>query len=377
MFRRSRTTRMKKPADPLANVVFLRIPGELAARLPEGIPPSLLLPCERPAGDAGAPAVTIETIIAGMLRVLIYRPSHPDAAAYRTIVTALRPGIKEEFTRAGRLKAGKKDFPIAIEIFSALTGLFPDDPLCAFNLALVYHDAALHLKNDREKREQAAEYADLAFAAYRSALSHDNVLPDTVLNYAYFLLEQENYDKALSHFEEYLKRETDEAKKEPVRKIVADLSIFRDQDGLFKAAFDDINLGKEEEGVRKVTEVLREHPDFWNGWFLRGWGLRRLGRYVEAKEAFLKALSLAPPTPDLLNELAIVQMELGELEESYERLTAAAKLEPDNIKVLSNLGIVAQKLSRPEEAKGFFRTVLELSPRDPVARQFLELLEKK
>jgi len=368
---------MAKQADPLAGVVFIKIPDELASRLSGTLPPSLLIPCERPTGREGPPEVTIEAIVAGMLRVLIYAPSHPDASAYGTIVRELRPGIKEEFTQAGRVKAERKDFPIAVEIFRALAALFPGDPVCAFNLALVYHDAALHLKADPGRAEEAAEYADLAFSAYRSALALDVVLPDTVLNYGFFLLEQENYEKALAVFEEYLRRESIEEKKVPVRKIVSNLSSFQKQDVLFKEAFDDITLGKEEDGIRKARAILENHPDFWNGWFLLGWGFRRLGRYAEAKEAFLKVLSLAPPKTDVLNELAIIHMELGELEESYRRLRAAAELEPANVKVLSNLGVVSQKLNRPEEAAGFFRSVLEISPDDPVALNYLEKLEKK
>ncbi|MBN2353940.1 MAG: tetratricopeptide repeat protein [Spirochaetales bacterium] len=368
---------MEKKPDPLAGVVFLKIPEELASRLSGALPPSLLIPCERPAGLEGPPAVTIEAVIAGMLRVLIYAPTHPDAAAYAEIVRELRPGIKEEFTQAGRIKAGSKDFPIAVEIFRALAALFPGDPVCAFNIALVYHDAALHLKGDRSRAQEAAEYADLAFEAYRSALALDNVLPDTVLNYGFFLLEQENYEKALRHFEEYLRRETDERKKAPVRKIFSNLATYQKQDALFKEAFDDITMGKEEDGIRKTRAILENHPDFWNGWFLLGWGLRRLSRYAEAKDAFLKVLSLASPKTDVLNELAIVHMELGELEESYRRLTAAAELEPENVKVLSNLGVVSDKLNRPQEAVGFFRTVIELNPGDPVALGYLEKLAKK
>jgi tetratricopeptide (TPR) repeat protein len=368
---------MTNPTDPLANIVFLKIPEELAVTFTGHIPPSLLVPCERLANSASPPAITIEAIIAGMLRVLMYRPDHDDNDTYRTIVRELRPNIKEEFTQAGRLKAGLKDFPIAIEIFMALTALFPECGVCAFNLALVYHDAALHCQKDPEHANRAADYLEQAFTAYRSALTLDEVLPDTYLNYAYFLLEQENYEKALVHFEEYLRREKDETKMAPIRKIVSDLSVFQEQDGLFKEAFDNIALGKEEDGILQAAALLQQHPDFWNAWFLHGWGLRRLCRYEEAKESFLKALSLAPPKSDLLNELAIVHMELGELEDSYRRLTEALKIEPENVKVLSNLGVVCFKMNRHDESAGFFKTVMEYSGDDPVAQNYLKILEKK
>jgi len=80
------------------------------------------------------------------------------------------------------------------------------------------------------------------------------------------------------------------------------------------------------------------------------------------------------PHADLLNELAICLMELGELTESKKRLGEALRLEPENIKVISNLGIVALKSGHQDEARGFFRTVLELDPQDAIAARYLDMM---
>ncbi len=81
--------------------------------------------------------------------------------------------------------------------------------------------------------------------------------------------------------------------------------------------------------------------------------------------------------PDPLNELAICLMELGDLAAAERTLRAALAVEPENTKIISNLGVVAMRRERDEEARGFFRTVLELDPDDPVARRYLDSLEKK
>ncbi len=366
---------MNTPDDPLAGVAFITIPEHIRPLLSPELDPSLPIPCEIVPEKKGAAGLTLEAIIAGMLRVIIYRPDHEQSAAYAAIVRSLRPDIKEEFTEAGRVKAEMNDFPVAIEIFRALTALFPDCPVCAFNLALAYHDAARHEKADADR---AAAYTEEAFRAYRNALPLADQLPDIHVNFGYFLLEKENYEKALAHFEEYVRLEKDPAQRAPVEKIVAGLDRYRRQDGLFKEAFDCISLGKEEEGLAKAQALLESRPDFWNGWFLKGWAERRLERYGEAKASFEKALDLSPrPQPDILNELAIACMELNELDESYRRLAQAIRLEPENIKVLSNLGVVCLKQNRPDEAAGFFRAVLEYKPGDPVAKNYLEILEKK
>jgi Flp pilus assembly protein TadD len=147
-------------------------------------------------------------------------------------------------------------------------------------------------------------------------------------------------------------------------------------DGLFQKAFDSIRLGKEAEGIAHIEKFLSSRPGVPNAWFLLGWAYRRLARYAEGKEAFLKALSLGAPHADLLNELAICLMELGELAESGKRLREALALEPENTKVISNLGIVALKSGRREEALGFFRTVLEIEPQDRIAARYIENLSK-
>ena len=109
----------------------------------------------------------------------------------------------------------------------------------------------------------------------------------------------------------------------------------------------------------------------WNGWFLVGWGHRRLGRWAEGREAFLKALELGADEVDVLNELAICEMELGLLAESRGHLERALRKEPENVKIISNLGVVARKQGRNDEAAGFFRTVLDLEPDDALARDQL------
>jgi tetratricopeptide (TPR) repeat protein len=365
---------MAPAVDPLKDIIFIKIPEKLIPALSNDIDPDILLPIEKMNAKSAAAQITLESIIAGMLRILIYDPNHENAAYYSGIVKKLRPNIKEEFTQAGMLKAKLKDFEIAIEIFRALVALFPDCPICALNCALAYHDAA---HQNTAQPELCDHYTEEAFKAYRAAIALHEVLPELHLNYAYFLLEQENYEKALTHFEIYLREEEDTNKKADIEKIVATLTGYTTQDKLFKEAFDYISLGKEKAGIEKVTELLKKNPDFWNAWFLLGWGLRKLGRYAEAKEAFLKALSLGPKKPDLLNELAIVHMELGELSESYGRLIEANKIEPENTKILSNLGIVCIKMDRSEEARDYFRAILSFSPDDEMAKNFLVSLEKK
>ena len=144
---------------------------------------------------------------------------------------------------------------------------------------------------------------------------------------------------------------------------------------MFKEAFDFIKIGDEAKGIERIKAFIERYPDAWNAWFLLGWGQRRLGRYREAIDAFRKAISLGANNADTYNELAICLLELGEYDESRTSLDRALRLEPDNTKIMSNFGVLALKRDDPEEARRFFRTVLAIEPDDPVAKQYMELLE--
>ncbi|HET6485011.1 MAG TPA: tetratricopeptide repeat protein, partial [Spirochaetia bacterium] len=273
----------------------------------------------------------------------------------------------------GILKARDGDAELAIEIFRALQGLFPDDAIIRMNLALAYEERARQYEK-REDEERVEEYHGLAFDAYKAALVADPSEPAIHYNIAHFYLHQRSFEKAKEHLEIFVRHGDNEKRVKESRRIIREIDTQGLLDSLFKRSFDAIRMGKEEEGIQHIHEFLEKRPDVPNGWFLLGWGLRRLGRYEEGKQAFLKALEIGAPHADLLNELAICLMELGDLPEAGKRLREALRLEPENTKVISNLGIVALKAGNTMEALGFFRTVAELDPGDQIARRYISQL---
>jgi Flp pilus assembly protein TadD len=65
-------------------------------------------------------------------------------------------------------------------------------------------------------------------------------------------------------------------------------------------------------------------------------------------------------------------MELGELDQSRDWLVEALSEEPENTKIIANLGMVSLRKGKKEEAAGFFRTVLEIDPKDQIAKEMLK-----
>jgi len=360
----------------MSGVAFVSIAGTTQRQIGSfTLDPEILLPVDIPQGAASPNIAELswEAIVAGALKVLAWDQQNPHTDYYRRFVLAVKPDIRQEFTHLGILKARDGDAELAIEVFRALEGLFPDDAGTLLNLALVYEGRARQHEK-RENKEAEDEYLGLAFEAYKRALAADPSEPTIHYNLAFFYLHQRSFEKAREHFQVFVKTGSDEKRLSEARRIVREIETEGLMDGLFKKAFDAIRMGKEKEGIGYAQEFLSSRPDFQNAWFLLGWAHRRLGEFSQGREAFLKALEVGTPHVDLLNELAICLMELGELGESRARLLEALKMEPENTKVISNLGIVSLKAGAREESRGFFRTVLEIDPEDRIAAGYLQSL---
>jgi tetratricopeptide (TPR) repeat protein len=361
----------------LRRLVFIELPAALARPLGSFTPdPAVPLPVETAATSDrfDRRSITAEALVAGMLRLLAWRPNHEHAGYYRDFIKAVKPDILAELSEAGIAKARNKDWEIAEEIFLALAGLYPQAPEPLLDLAILSEDRAeLYEQSGREAL--AEEMDGRAFDAYKRLLALEPPFPPAFFNAAFFFLRRRNFERTSSLLETYVKIADDEEKKARATEVLRRLAKQGYLDNLFKEAFDFIRLGEEEKGLVKAQEFIEEHPDLWNGWFLVGWANRRLSRWEEGREAFEKALTLGAEGVDSLNELSICLLELGRLPEARKALERALKLEPENVKVIVNLGALAVRMDKVREAAGFFRAALEIDPSDPAAKAWLERLE--
>ena len=165
-------------------------------------------------------------------------------------------------------------------------------------------------------------------------------------------------------------------KKNRAQQILDDISNRNMDDDHFKAAYDLINRGEEEKGLEEIRAFIEKNPNVWNAWFMLGWGMRKLGRFAEAKMAFEKALTLeGGETSDTYNELSICLLESGDIKGAKKLLEKALMNDSENTKIISNLGYVALKEGDPSMAAGYFQTVLEIDPSDKIAAMELQKLE--
>ncbi len=377
-------------SQALDSVVFITLPDghAIASKFP-GFDPSIPLPVQLSApGERFNPGeLAPERILAGILAIFAWDQGNAHLDYYRSIINSAHPGLREEMTEAAILKIKNGDYDLGEEIFRSLRGLDPNDRQTILNLALLMDERADSLR--RSGLDDDAEAFDAeAFNYYRVAIAAEPPLPDAFFNAGFFYMKQKNYRKAREALETYLKietaaTETANFRKEKAQEIVDEISGRDLDDDLFKEAYDYVMLGEEEKALESIRLFMEHHPKVWNAWFILGWALRRLERWEDARAAFVQALELGKEPDsgietgyaDICNELSICMMELGDLNAGRDWLVEALSTEPENTKVIANLGTLALRQGNREEAAGYFRTVLEIDPRDRMAGEMLKQLE--
>jgi tetratricopeptide (TPR) repeat protein len=377
--------------NPLDTVYFITIPENFKfSEHAMAIDPSIPLPVQRKSVEDSETfninELTVEQILAGILTILAYESTNINAEYYRSILKSARPEIKKELTEAAILKAKNEDYDIAEEIFSALRGLDPEDMSTILNTALFFDERAEAYRRSGLIEDADAYDAD-ALNYYKEAMGAEPAIPDAFFNAGFFYLKKYNYHEAKDVFETYIALTCDlsdeEAgengvyKKNRAQEILDTIKNRNMDDDNFNKAYKLISSNQEESGLIEIKKFIEKNPNVWNAWFLLGWGLRRIERYSDAKQAFLKAIEFGGDSNgDTYNELAICLIEEKKFKEAYTCLENALQLEPENTKIISNLGYLALREGKPAEAARYFQTALEYDPNDKIARAELEKLDR-
>ena len=369
--------------NSLDSIYFIKLPeGSVLSPKAMKINPEIPLPVQKKNPEdpveQDAAKLSEEQILSGILTVLAYDKKNENSEYYRKLITDVRPGIKKELAEAAILKARNEDWDLAEEIWLAVNGIDPQDKAIILNMAIFFDQKADSYRRN-SLNEDADAYDEAALDYYKQAMDSDKEIPDAYFNAGFFYLKKRDYGEAKGCFESYLGLVADAKdeelgengiyKKERAQEIINKISNRNLENDRFRDAYKLISEGQEEKGLEEIRKFIRDNPVVWNAWFLLGWGLRRLGRFEDAKQAFLKARECegGDENADTLNELAICQMETGELKEAKETLVEALSMDSENTKIISNLGCLCLKMNQNEEARKYFEVVLEIDPDDKIA----------
>ncbi|MGP1512047.1 MAG: tetratricopeptide repeat protein [Treponema sp.] len=375
-------------SNPLESVYFITLPddfklSEYTLKIDKTVP----LPVQKKSGESNPDIKSLEPeqILAGILTVLAYDRHNAYLDYYRSIIKKARPDIQRELTEAAILKSKDEDWELAEELFMTLRGLDPENPVTALNTA-IFLDQRAESYRKSDLNEDADAYDNDAFKYYKEAMNAEPPLPDAFFNCGFFHLKQYDFREAKSCFETYVALTCDATddelgengiyKKERAQELVDRINNENLEDKAFITAYKLISGGQEEKGLKEIRSFLEKNQKVWNAWFLLGWGLRKLCRWEDAKQAFEESIVCGGnDNADTHNELAICLMETGNLSGAKSELLKALSLAPENEKIISNLGYLSLKEGKRDEAQKYFAAVLEYCPNDKIAAAELAKLE--
>jgi len=129
-------------------------------------------------------------------------------------------------------------------------------------------------------------------------------------------------------------------------------------------------LGMDREAERAFQLSLRQAESFRNQLNLAG-VIGRQGRHDEALALLRATYAAHPDEPDVHNHMAVVLMDMGNLDAAMQQLDAALALDPRHDGALYNAGRIHERQGRREAALAAYREAIEINPVNPAAHAAL------
>ncbi|HKM06854.1 MAG TPA: tetratricopeptide repeat protein [Sphaerochaeta sp.] len=356
---------MTQSKNTLQDLVFIRLPSSMERDLGEfHIDPSIEIPVQLPAGkdNLESTEISIELLVAGMLKIIAFDPDHKNFPYYRDFVLAVQADAPEELNLAAIAQEQKENYDFAEELFLTVNHLAPQSPTF-INLATFYSKRA---SLDVSKGTSYDFYQQKAMETLKEGIALFADDAALLSELGFFHLYQGNVEIAKEYLDRFLEVAEEGPKRDHVQKIMGDIDNKLNNDKLLMQAYDQIQMSKEEEALSNLASYLEENPKVWNAWFLKGWALRRLARFAEAEKAFLSCLSLGESSSDIYNELAICALETDKKDLAKNYLNTAIDLDEKNITLLSNLAYLHLQDGELDEAREFLELARNIDEKDPV-----------
>lgn len=253
-------------------------------------------------------------------------------------------------------------YGLAELFFTTASILFGDD---ISSETLVYLRLALHLRPNFAPAQFMLAHVYERQGAYDRAFTvYNSIRPDTVF-FARSQLRKVLNLNALKRHEEALKLlET------LIQQTPSNVALYVTKGDLLR------QRKLYEEAAKAYSEALLKAKargnQHWSVHYARGICYERMGRWEDAEEDFLAALTLEPDQPDVLNYLAYSWLLQGKnLEKARNYLQIAVSLRPEDAHIIDSMGWAHYVLGDFETAAHFLEKAVELNPLDAAVHAHL------
>jgi tetratricopeptide (TPR) repeat protein len=235
----------------------------------------------------------------------------------------------------------------------------------SLEVSLVYVQLALALKPDfpiaqvllAEIYEDTQQY-DKAIQTYGKIARDSPLRPSAEIQIAVNLDRLDKFELALSHLDALIANQP-----RNYDALIARGNLLRLKEKWVEAA------DAYSRALSLVGEPQRQH---WTVLYFRGISYERAGQWEQAEQDFRTALKLEPDQPSVLNYLGYSLIEKGlNLDEAMQMVRKAVELKPNDGYIVDSLGWAYYQLGDYEEAVQHLERAVELRPEDPVINDHL------
>lgn len=291
-------------------------------------------------------------------------------AAYEALLLRLEPRIEEKLGLAGMAKLDKGDLEFAEGALLAAKNIGGS--------ARSYADLAFlhHTKAQAARRRSARAYdleADREVEVLREGLGRHPDDPTLLLSMGTCHMDREEEEEAAGCFRRAIANMEDGEPRRKVASLLANLESKAELEEMLFGAFDLIMMDKAPEALAQITRFLERDSAGWQGWYVKGWALRVMERFDEAREALLESVKRNADIGATYNELALCEKRLGNIELAKEYLEVAIDKEDDNAIYPANLAYLHLSQKNFDEARRCLDLARRLAPDD---NQVLDLIDE-
>ena len=364
--------------ESLRSIRYIKVPNGMRVESETfRLDPNIMLPVQLQPGvmQLTPDGISLESIVSGMLTLIAYDENHKDVSYYKDFVLTIDPMLPDKLCKAAIAKEEQKDYDFAEELFLAVYHLLPQPASC-INLATLYSYRAVDAR-DKGDDEKEDEFLLSAKRTLSEGLRRFGENEEVLAEISSFEAFMGNLEESKEYLDRYMAVAKEGEKKQEMKKLLSKIELQLENDEEIKEAYDFIMLGNNEKAIAAAEKFIAKNPKVWNGYFLRGWALRKEGRFEDARKDLMKCLELGERSADIYNELSIDELEVGDRELAKTYLETAADLDPENLTVASNLSYLYLQDSQLDEAREYLEKARFLSGNDEIVKNLIEEYEKK
>ena len=203
------------------------------------------------------------------------------------------------------MKQKNHNFKDAIDIFRVLYALSPKLPENILNLAVSYDEYSQHLfENGREN--EALKMEEFSFDYFKMLDESDLQKSDSFYYYfGRFYLYRENYGKSYDYFTEFIDITNDTNRKNEVKELLSNIKNIGVTNEDYQMAQNLIASEKEGDAIEFIDKYIKQFPNSYQGYYLKGICYKNLSQYDDAISHFEKALKYNPNSSDIYNEMGL------------------------------------------------------------------------